>query len=1099
MKKITFLMIILAFTITSFSQGLETFDNSNATTSYSDGSFTGNGGIAWNYFHSRDDGGYPIDGEGLMLRRASDSKLEASAIPGGIGSFSMNMRKAYTGSAARQLELYVNGELKGTSLEFGGFSGADATIHTFEVNNINVSGNFDIRIKLTGSATTNRQVVIDNISWTAFGEVTSAATPAFSVPVGEFFAPFNLEITCSTASSTIYYTLNGDDPDNTSTEYTNPITINTTTTVKAIAYAPDLDPSAIAEATYTFPVVTEVPDLASLRNTIGTKPVYLKVTGEVFVTYKQPFRNQIYVQDATAAVLLDDAPNGIFNPGVISTDYQIGDGITGIIGTLAEYNNMLQFTPVVDPGPATSTGTFIDPQIVTVNELNTNFENYEAELVKITDVTFNTAATTFSTGQVYDITDLSKATGQFRTSFYAADYIGTPIPTTECNIIGLPNATDAGNYISSRFLSDIELPPTITVISPNGGEQIEQGTLFEIEWFTSNFDGDVEVVLHSPLVRGGELLGTVSGTINSFMWNVTQEAGEYIIIVKAIGLDEPVDMSDATFQIVPPIDIKITEIMYNSPESGSDSLEFIEFYNNGEGVVNFLDWEISEGVDHVFSELVLNPGEYLTVCVNAEAFFNTFGFEALQWNGGGLGNGGEDIELLDNMGNTRAYVNYDNAVPWPVEAYGYGPSLEFCNPALENNDPANWSASTSFVTVNADGAPIYATPGAGCNENNVLPVLYSNGWTGVSSNLIPGRMSMEDVFAPVAQKLIIILNDAGIYWPGQNINTIGEWDSYKGYKAKFNGATYFVFSGFEPENRSISMEPGTHLLPVLSPEAVGVAELIQPLGNAIEFMFDISNGLIYWPAGGILPGTSDMSLNTLYPGISYLVKVNEMVTIDFGNILTKEVVQNNPNTLVNTTSWNNVIQTGNQHIISLTGAACEKLIPGDFIGVFNTLGECTGLTQYKGNETVLPLIVYGDDATTETTDGMKNNEIMSVKIFRNGLTIGAEASYSSAAANSDGRFTENGLSIINDLKAGTTGIEENSKTLSIYPNPSNGLVNVQINGSFDYVITTIQGQHVLSGKITETSAFDLSHQPKGIYLIRLTNADSTITQPFVIK
>ena len=33
-------------------------------------------------------------------------------------------------------------------------------------------------------------------------------------------------------------------------------------------------------------------------------------------------------------------------------------------------------------------------------------------------------------------------------------------------------------------------------------------------------------------------------------------------------------------------DIVITEIMYNPPESGTDSLEFIEIYNKGEGTID---------------------------------------------------------------------------------------------------------------------------------------------------------------------------------------------------------------------------------------------------------------------------------------------------------------------------------------------------------------------------------------------------------------------------------------------------------------------------------------------------------------------------------
>lgn len=1093
MRNFIALLMVLTILTSVNGQGLETFNNSNATASYADNSFTGNDGIVWSYFHSRDDGGFPVDGKGLMLRRASDSKLEASAIPGGIGSFSMDMRKAFTGNAVRQLELYINGELKGTSIEFGGFSGGDATIHTFEVNDINVQGDFDIRIKLTGSASTNRQVVIDNISWTEFGEVTAAATPVFSQFSGEYFYPFNLEITCATEGATIYYTLNGDDPDDNSSEYTSPISIDATTTLKAIAYAPGLDPSSIAEATYTFPAVTEVANLAELRDAYSAKVDYFKVLGEVIVTFKQSFRNQLFIQDATAAILIDDAS------GIITTNYAVGDGITGIVGSFTYFGNMLQFNPAADPGAPSTNGNEITPELITIDQLFSDFAAYESELVRINGVTFANGGALFANGQVYEISDESKAAGLFRATFFGVDYINTPIPSSLCNLVGIPNARVDGFYFTSRSLSDIELPPTITVLSPNGGEQIEQGTAFEIEWFTANFDGDVEVILHTPFIKEGILLGTVSGTFNSFTWDVTQATGEYNIIVKAVGAEDLWDTSDDTFNIVPPINIRITEIMYNPPEAGADTLEFIEFYNNGLGVVNMLNWTISKGVIFTFPDIDLNPGSYMIVCVNASAFQHTFGFDALQWTSGGLSNGGEAIELSDNFGNVRAYVLYDDNNPWPTEPAGRGPSLEFCNTDLENNDPANWTFSTKLAAINSNGQGIYCTPGFGCNENQTLSVTIPAGWSGFSSNLIPGRVSMDDLFAPTYHNLVIMLSKDGILWPGQNINSIGEWDTYTGYKAKFDGATFFVFEGTEPTDKSLTLLPGTHLIPVLSQNAVEVADLIVPLGNAVEFMFDITDGLIYWPTGGITPGVSDQSLNSLFPGVAYLIKVNTEITIDFGNDLPKSNSVYEAPLLVNSTTWNDVVSTGSQHVISIAKSALQNLESGDFVGVFNAQGICAGMAQFVNDKSALPLVVYGNDNTTAAIDGMIEAEPMNIRIYRNGQTIDADAVYSNQTESSNGMFAENGLSIISDLKLGSTGMGEISSRFSIFPNPSNGMITIQVDGSYEVTITNVHGQQVYSATIESNSSLDLSDQPVGIYFVRLTNDIQTLIERIVIR
>ena len=80
----------LALTMTAsgvVGQKTETFDNSALTASYLDGSFTGDEGFTWSYGHSRNEDTFPITGKGIMLRRASDSYLEA-VIPNGVGNFS---------------------------------------------------------------------------------------------------------------------------------------------------------------------------------------------------------------------------------------------------------------------------------------------------------------------------------------------------------------------------------------------------------------------------------------------------------------------------------------------------------------------------------------------------------------------------------------------------------------------------------------------------------------------------------------------------------------------------------------------------------------------------------------------------------------------------------------------------------------------------------------------------------------------------------------------------------------------------------------------------------------------------------------------------
>ncbi len=159
---------------------VEDFETTDISDAYSDGSFTNNG-ITWTYGHSRNQGDFPIDEKGLMLRRASDSYLEAT-IPAGAGVFSFEYRKAFTGGNDRQLELIVNGEQVATTPVFGSVSGEDPTVYTFTYT-LNSTEDVVIRIKNVGETDANRQTVIDNINWTCAEEPCNVPAP---IAIGNF-------------------------------------------------------------------------------------------------------------------------------------------------------------------------------------------------------------------------------------------------------------------------------------------------------------------------------------------------------------------------------------------------------------------------------------------------------------------------------------------------------------------------------------------------------------------------------------------------------------------------------------------------------------------------------------------------------------------------------------------------------------------------------------------------------------------------------------------------------------------------------------------------------------------------------------------------
>lgn len=72
-----------------------------------------------------------------------------------------------------------------------------------------------------------------------------------------------------------------------------------------------------------------------------------------------------------------------------------------------------------------------------------------------------------------------------------------------------------------------------------------------------------------------------------------------------------------------------------------------------------------------------------------------------------------------------------------------------------------------------------------------------------------------------------------------------------------------------------------------------------------------------------------------------------------------------------------------------------------------------------------------------------------------------------------------------------TGIEENGSTLSafMYPNPTNGLLTVELEASMLMTITDMTGRVLVSETLTEGKhSLDLSNEANGVYVVKLTDA-----------
>ncbi|TVR37871.1 MAG: hypothetical protein EA394_11305, partial [Bacteroidia bacterium] len=301
----------------------------------------------------------------------------------------------------------------------------------------------DFLLELVGGNGANSSRI--NIGqFVALGEMDAVATPGFSPNGGSFYTPVEVSISTATPGADIFYSMESDAGP--WTDYVDPITVDETTTIWAYASAEGMDDSNVASAHFIFPDVTEVATLAELRDMPDDGTVYM-YTGDAVIVAMDGFRNRKFIQDATAAILIDD------QPGTITTEYDLYDVITDVVGKINIWNNMVRFQPEANAAPATE-NTPVDPVVFTIDNLTSDDQ---AKLIQLQNVTFINLDEdeTFSNGANYTITD-GENEMVFRTEFWNVDYIGEIIPDTPLNITGVIIQFEETMQIVARFADDME-------------------------------------------------------------------------------------------------------------------------------------------------------------------------------------------------------------------------------------------------------------------------------------------------------------------------------------------------------------------------------------------------------------------------------------------------------------------------------------------------------------------------------------------------------------------------------------------------------------------------------------------------------------------
>lgn len=550
--------------------------------------------------------------------------------------------------------------------------------------------------------------------------------------------------------------------------------------------------------------------------------------------------------------------------------------------------------------------------------------------------------------------------------------------------------------------------------------------------------------------------------------------------------------------------IVITEIMYNPPESNTDSLEYFEIYNNSNAAVDISGWSFTQGVEHVFPAGTTMPaGSYLTLAKSASAFSSVFGFQPIVWTNGALTNTpGEDIELSDANGNVIDVVDYMNAAPWPIEAAGGGSSLVLCDYNTDNNIASNWIAATTGTGVTINGKEVLGNPNAasGCQQsgNVVANPDFVFSPTGQSTTF---NVLSNDLFLGASPAIVI----SGA--PSQGSATVvGNKIVYKSVTG-YCGQDQFIYrvdNGTSNDTALVTVDvrcyPQRSILSVTGENADGVAD---ELNTACEL-----TGVVYGtnirPLTGTAPSLlftiidaqgNGISVSSLNGQFGYTVKEKDNVTVRGTIQQFNGMTEIRPDTVIKNSAGNNLLAPTvvNTH----TEATESKLIKINNLHLVDAAEWTTGVgssgfnVRAVSDNNPLDTILIRIDRDVETYNAPVPPQPFNL------TGIGGQFD-SSSPFTSGYQILPRYNADISTLMVGTKEADFSAE-VSLSPNPTSDMLLIDMKTSFDRVTIITAGGRKVKTLEAPDAAFkvDVSLFAAGTYFVRFEKGGATWTTRFV--
>ena len=412
-------------------------------------------------------------------------------------------------------------------------------------------------------------------------------------------------------------------------------------------------------------------------------------------------------------------------------------------------------------------------------------------------------------------------------------------------------------------------------------------------------------------------------------------------------------------------------------------------------------------------------------------------------------------------------------------------------------DGANTTTLTLINVTALDAGDYYCVAENDCGDTateiaslTVTEVLQQNvqlfnGWSGISSHVIPSDPMVENILSDIVagENLVVLQNYSFLYWPDQLINTIdlnGGWDAQSGYQIKVIGDQTVSFSGVEAADRTLVYDAaGWYLIPVLNSCGAAPETLFSDIIDDLEIVKEIAGTKLFWP--GIY-----QNLYILEPGAAYAAKFNAPISFSYPECTDlKALSALNDQTDVEI-SYTNISPNPLSHTIVFDPGATLELQTGDRILIRSREENISTEIKIISPGTTFALQLFGDDPTTLDLDGFMEGEHFSVNILREQQAIDVKLQYD--VVWDEGHFKSNGMSLVKSLEI----FDENKPagTISFYPNPAKDKLYFYCGDEQRHItVFAVDGSRVMEKEINQ-SALDISHLLSGLYYMQVNSVNT---------